>query len=88
MREIRRGTHKLYKGHCFIIFYDKTDEIPLYIFDNVREILKWQKKEISSTNVNQINVEIYRAIKSGRHLTRFLNGEWLRVYIIDIKGEI
>ncbi len=88
MREIRRGTHKLYKGHCFIIFYDKTDEVPLYIFDNVREILKFQKKEFNKNNVNQVNVEIYRAIKNGKHLTRFLTGRWLRVYIIDIKGEI
>lgn len=81
----RRGTHKLYKGEYFIVFYDKTDTELLYSFDNVREILKFQGKEITRQNVNLLNVELYRALKSKEHFVRFLTGEVLRVYIINEK---
>ena len=87
MKDIRRGPRKYYKGQYFIIFYDRTDEIPMYIFNNVREILAFQKKEITRQNVNQVNVEMYRALKTDTHFTRFLNEKLLRVYIIDLKGE-
>lgn len=84
MKEFRNGTHKLYKGNSFITFYDKTDERILYMFDNVREILKFQKKECNRTNVNRINVEIYIALKRKGHFTRFLNGTLMRLYIINL----
>lgn len=87
MREIRYGPRQYYKGSFFIIFYDKTDEIPLHIFDNVREILNYQKKELTRHNINQINVELYRALKSGNHFTRFLTGKLMRVYIINLKED-
>lgn len=82
-REIRTGTHKLYKGRYFIVFYDKTDTNFLASFDNVREILKYQHKPITRQNVNFVNVELYRALRTDTHLTRFLTGEVMRVYIID-----
>ena len=82
-REIRTGTHKLYKGRYFIAFYDKTDTNFLASFDNVREILKFQHKPITRQNVNLVNVELYRALQTDTHLTRFLTGEVMRVYIID-----
>lgn len=84
-RVARRGTHKLYKGRYFIVFYDKTDTQLEYMFDNVREILKFQKREVTRQNINILNVEIYRALKSREHFVRFLTGEVLRVYIIDIE---
>ena len=87
MREVRRGPRKYYKGRYFIIFYDETDEIPMYIFNNTKEILTFQKKAITNQNVNQVNVEMYRALKTDTHFTRFLTGKLLRVYIIDLKGE-
>lgn len=74
---------KRYKNKYFIVFYDKTDEHLLYLFDNVREIVIFQKKEPTRTNINLVNVELYRALKSKEHFTRFLNGEVLRVYIIE-----
>ena len=86
-REIRTGSHSLYKGKYFIVFYDESDTNLLYMFDNVREILKFQGKELTRTNVNLINVEIYRALKSDTHFTRFLTGQTLRVYIINEKDE-
>ena len=84
MLESRQGTHKLYKGHFFIVFYDKHDESLLYMFDNVREILKFRKLPITRQNVNTINVELYRALQTDTHFTKML-GHLLRVYIIDTK---
>ena len=82
MKEIRCGTHKLYKGSFFIVFYDRHDEFLKYMFDNVREILQYMGKPVTKTNVNIVNQELYRALKSETHLTRFINNEPLRVYII------
>ena len=87
MREVRRGSHALYKGRYFIVFYDKTDSTLLYMFDNVRDILKFMNMDITRTNVNYINVQLYRALKSDTHFTRFLTGEVLRVYIINEEEE-
>ena len=72
-----------YKGQYFIVFYDEADEELLYMFDNVKDILLYQGKELSRTNVNLVNVELYRALKRSDHLSRFLNGELMRVYIIE-----
>ena len=87
VKEYRRGPHRLYKGSFFIVFYDKTDTNLLYMFDNVREILKFQKKELTRQNINLTNVELYRALRSDTHFTRFLTGEVLRVYIINENEE-
>lgn len=87
MKEIRRGTRSLYKGKYFIVFYDKTDTYLQYMFDNVRDILLFQEKPLTRTNINLINVELYRALSSKHHFTRFLTGEVLRVYIIDTSDE-
>lgn len=82
MAEPRRGTFKYYKGSFIISFYDKTDEYLMYMFDNVREILKFMGRPITSANVRLINNELYRALKTENHFTRFLTGEVLRVYLI------
>lgn len=78
---------KLYKGKYFIVFYDKNDERLLYTFDNVKEILKFQKKEINTYNARLLNIELYRALKSDEHFITFLTGEVMRVYIITDKEE-
>lgn len=82
MKEVRRGTFRLYKGSYFIVFYDKTDEYLKYMFDNARDILKFMGKAITRKNVNIVNNELYKALKTDTHFTRFLTGEVLRVYII------
>lgn len=76
-------TRKHYKGKYFIVFYDEADEELLYMFDNVKDILLYQGKEISRSNVNLINVDLYKALKRRDHLSRFLNGELMRVYIVE-----
>lgn len=77
---------RLYKEKFFIVFYDRTDTNLLYMFNNVREILKFQGKEPTRRNVNLINVELYRALRSETHLIRFLTGEMMKVFIIE-EGE-
>lgn len=75
-----------YKGKYFISFYDKTGDLFVAMFDNVRDILKYQGKPITRRNVNLLNVELYRSLKSEEHFTKILTGEVMRVYIIE-KGE-
>lgn len=88
MHQSRTGRRKLYRGSYFIVFYDEADEELRYLFDNVRDILKFMKKPVTRTNVNLVNVELYRAFKRRGHLTRFLTGETLRVYMIaDIEDD-
>lgn len=76
------ANQKLYKNKYFLVFYDKTDEDLMYMFDNVRDILKFMGKSLTKQNINLINVEIYRALSSKEHFCRFLTGEVLRIYII------
>lgn len=80
---IQRNTRSLYKGRFFLVFYDKSDENLKYMFDNVRDILKFMGQEVTRLNVNRVNVELYRALLSKEHFCRFLTGEVLRVYMIS-----
>lgn len=81
--ERKLNNRSLYKGKYFLVFYDKTDEELLYIFENVRDILKFMGKKITRQNINLINVELYRALRSTEHFCRFLTGEVMRVYMIS-----
>ena len=81
------GTHHFYKGKYFIVFYDDDDETFRYMFNNVREILKFKNKKFSTENARLVNVELYRALKSETHFTRLLNGELMRVYIVNMEDE-
>ena len=85
MIEGRQGQTKLYKGHYFIVFYDETDEILMYMFDNVREILRYLNKPITRENVLKISKCICVALRTETHITRVIKGKPLRVYIIDTK---
>ena len=83
----RKGSRSMYKGRYFIVFYDKTGENLLHMFDNVREILKFQGKPLTRQNVNYVNVRLYRALKTDTHFVTFLTGEVMRVYIFDENEE-
>lgn len=83
----RKGSHSMYKGRYFIVFYDKTGENLLYMFDNVREILKFQGKPLTRQNINHVNVRLYRALKTDTHFVTFLTDEVMRVYIFDENEE-
>lgn len=79
------GPHKYYKGKYFIVFYDKTGEEIQYIFENVKDILRFMNKEINKENINVINQSIYRALKTDTHFVKFLTGKVQTVYIIDVE---
>lgn len=72
----------LYKGKYFLAFYDMDDETLLHIFDNVHEILRFIKRPITYQNVNEMNVQLYRAFKRNEHCTSIL-GYKTRVYMIN-----
>ena len=78
---------KLYKNKGFLAFYDEQGENILYMFDNVRQILAFQNKPITKNNVNLLNVELYRALRSDTHNIKFLTGEKMKVYVIDVEEE-
>lgn len=80
---IHQNTRSLYKGRFFLVFYDKSDENLKYMFDNVRDILKFMGQEVTRLNVNRVNVELYKALSSKERFCRFLTGEVLRVYMIS-----
>lgn len=82
-----KKNRQFYKGHFFIVFYDKTGERLLHIFDNVREILKYQGKPCTRYNINYVNVLLYRSLKSETHFTMMLDNKVMRVYIIDNEEE-
>lgn len=73
-----------YRGRYLIVFYDKTDELLLHMFNNVKEILQFQNKKITRKNINLINVELYRALKREGNFCKFLDGSTMRVYIVDM----
>ena len=83
----RSGPFKYYKGAYFIVFYDHDDDTILYLFDNVRQILEFQGKEINRQNINLLNVELYRALRSRTHNIKFLTGKKMKVYVIDVNKE-
>ena len=75
---------KLYKKKYIISFYDENDETLLYVFDNIREILKFKKMEITKNNINSITTQIYKALQRDNHNCKFLTGKLMKCYIIDI----
>ena len=78
---------KFYKNKGFLAFYDEQGENILYMFDNVRQILEFQRKPATKGNVNLLNVELYRALRSDTHNIKFLTGEKMKVYVIDVNEE-
>lgn len=69
------------------MFYDKYDNTLLYMFKNTEDILRFKKEEITYSNKNKTNVELYRALKREGNFTRMLGRGLMRVYLIDLKDE-
>lgn len=79
---------KFYKGRYIIVFYDKEDNDLLYVFNNVKEILQFQKKEVNKQNLNIMNINLYNALNRDDNTCNFLiKGIPMRVYIVDLKEE-
>ena len=75
---------KYYKGKYFLVFYDKSDENLLYLFDNVGQLCDHLKLERTRQNVNCLHVRIFHALRSQTHFFRMGPNETCRVYMIDI----
>lgn len=82
----RTGPRKFYKGKYGLAFYDKTDERFLYVFDNVKEILQFENREINRHTVHQVNKQLYKALKSEEHFI-MLNGIVTRVYLVELEED-
>lgn len=79
------SNNKLYKNKYHIVFYDKNGEDFRYCFKNVQEILRFQKKPITKETTHMLYSEIYRVLRKGdNNLCTFLNGETMRLYIMDL----
>ena len=85
--ELKANRYKFYKGRYIITFYDKDDEFMLHMFDSVKDILKFQGKEITKQNVQRLNILLYIALKNPNTVTKILDGEPMRIHIIDILDE-
>lgn len=78
----------LYKGNCFFAFYDKEGENVRYIFDNVREILKFKNLPPTRSNIINVYKNIRRAEHSENHFTMFLTGEVMTLFVYPVDDEI
>ena len=80
---------KLYKNKYLISFYSEDGEDFRYCFNNVKEILKFKKMPITEKNVRDMNITIYNILKKGKenNKCRFLTGETLRLYLVDMYEE-
>ena len=78
--------HELYKNKYCIVFYDVTGEEFKYLFNNAREILEFQGKKVTKKSMQNMNNVLYKIFQKGinNNICTFLNGEKLRVYLIDI----
>lgn len=76
---------KFYKGAFLIAFYDIDDNELMYLFDNVNEVLKFMKKPQTPENLQLVRTEIYRGLRRKDNFTRFLTGEILKIFLINIK---
>ena len=81
--------NNLYKSKYWLVFYDKTDEEQLFMFRNAKEILQFQKKPVNQKEIKKMNITIYNVLRKGieNNFCRFLNGEVMRLYLIDITDE-
>lgn len=73
-----------YKGQYFIVFYDRSGEWFLHMFNNVKDILRYQHKEITRANILNLDRLLLRALNKENHSTKMLDGTMMKVYIVDI----
>lgn len=78
---------KLFKNKYIIVFYDKSDENLVYLFNNRKEICEALNRPITNRNLNTISINLYRSLKRKDHKSNLFKGESLKVYIIDIEED-
>ena len=85
MKDDQITTETFFKGKYMIVFYDENDEDLIISFNNIKEICKHRKLEVCQKNLTLISVELYRALRREDHITRFLDGRLMHVYLIDTR---
>ncbi len=85
MNNTEEAKERFFKGKYIFAFYDETDENYIISFDNIKQICKYRKLELTQSNLTLISVEIYRALRREDHSTRILDGKLMHVYLVDIK---
>ena len=78
---------KYYKGKYFLVFYDESDEELLYLFDNVNQLCDHLKLERTKRNINNLNVQLFHALRSDTHFFKMDSHEICRVYMISADDE-
>lgn len=82
-----RAARTFYKGSNIIAFYSADGEQLLYLFDNLREIVKFLKWEVTDENLRKIALYVWRANKGADHKVTFLDGSPMQLYIISMNEE-
>lgn len=77
-----------YKGRYHIVFYAEDDDEYIAGFNSIKDICLYKEKPITSTNLNMIRVELYRALKNEKHETYMLDNKLRHVYLIDVSEDI
>lgn len=87
----KNGKDSYYKGRYYIAFYREYDDDERFYmgFNNVIEICKYLKWEVTTTNINKIHQTLYKALyEKDDPYTKMIDGVKLRVYLIDMIDEI
>ena len=86
------GKDIYYKGRYYLAFYEDVGNDERYYtgFNNVIEICKYKKLEVTTTNVNIIYQALYKALKEDKekHYTTLIDNKLLSVHLIDMIDEI
>ena len=80
---IKNNSDSYYKGRYYITFYKEEDDDEEFYagFNNVVEICKYLKWEITTTNINKIHQMLYKVLyKKEEAYTKMIDGIKLKVY--------
>lgn len=87
----KNGIESYYKGRYYISFYKETEDDENFYagFNNVIEICKYLKLDITTTNINKVHQALYKALyERDEPYTYLIDGVKLKVYLIDMIEEI
>ena len=86
-----KSGNSYYKGRYYIAFYKEEDDDETFYagFNNVVEICKYNKWEVTTSNINMIHQALYKALyEKDEPYTKLIDGIRLKIYLIDMSDEI
>ena len=87
----KSGSSSYYKGRYYISFYREEDDDETFYagFNNVVEICKHNKWDVTKSNINMIHQALFKALyEKEEPYTKLIDGIRLKVYLIDMIDEI